>query len=298
MFIRPTWRDYVFNTFNIFILLAFAFICVYPLWFIMINSFSSANAIAKGVYIIPMEPTLATYQQLARIPAILNSAFISGARTVLGTALCLAFSSLLGYLVSNKDLPYRKFIYRYFIFTMYFSAGFIPWYMLMKNLGLKNNFLLYILPGAISPFFLILIKTYIESLPASMEEAAKIDGAGVITCFYKIIMPLSIPILACCAVFCAVWQWNSWADNLYLVSDKRLQTLQYLLYLNLQANMASAMNASSGGSAAVAAGMAAKVTPLSLKLTFTFVTVLPILCVYPFMQKYFVKGIMMGAVKG
>ena len=297
MYIKATWRDHLFNTFNVLLLLAFTLICAYPLWYIGINSISSSQTVAEGVFLFPRELSFDSYRKLAQIPAIGNSVLISTARTLAGTLLSVFCSAFLGYLITNRDLPFRKFIYRFFIITMYFNAGFIPYYLLMKNLGLKNNFLLYVIPGAVSAFFLILVKTYIESLPASLEEAAKIDGAGIVLIFTKVILPLCLPILACCAVFSAVGQWNSWADNMFLVSDKRLQTLQFLLYQYLQSNMAEAMRSQTGAAgASVAASI--KTTPQVLRLTFTFVTIIPILCVYPFMQKYFVKGIMMGAVKG
>ena len=189
----------------------------------------------------------------------------------------------------------RRFVYRFVVLTMYLNAGLIPWYMTMKAYGLQNNFLLYILPGLVTAYYVILIKTYIESLPRELEESALIDGAGIFTRYLRIVMPLSKPIIATIAVYAVVGQWNAWTDNYFLISDARLQTLQMILYNYLnQANRFQQMS-SSAMDASAAASM---ITPTSVKMCVTVVVVIPIMCVYPFLQRYFVKGIMMGAVKG
>ena len=189
----------------------------------------------------------------------------------------------------------RRFVYRFVVLTMYLNAGLIPWYMTMKAYGLQNNFLLYILPGLVIAYYVILIKTYIESLPRELEESALIDGAGIFTRYLRIVMPLSKPIIATIAVYAVVGQWNAWTDNYFLISDARLQTLQMILYNYLnQANRFQQMS-SSAMDASAAASM---ITPTSVKMCVTVVVVIPIMCVYPFLQRYFVKGIMMGAVKG
>ena len=203
-------------------------------------------------------------------------------------------SSFLGYMVTQSELPMRKWVYRFVVATMYFNAGLIPWYILMVNLGLKNNFLLYILPSAVGAYYVVLSKTYIESIPASVEESAKIDGAGVLTIYARLILPMSMPIIACLIVFCAVNQWNAWSDNFYLVSDPKLSTLQYQLYMNLANESSNVTNTTSSSSLL----RSKATTELGLRYALSMLTVLPILLVYPFMQKYFVKGIMLGAVKG
>jgi putative aldouronate transport system permease protein len=168
--------------------------------------------------------------------------------------------------------------------------------MTMKGLGLKNNFLLYVLPSAVTAFYVILVKTYIEQLPASLEESAKIDGAGPFRIFFSIIAPISLPIIATVAIFSAVGQWNTWQDNLYLVNVRNLQTLQLLLYNYL--NTATATGDVSRMSAMALIANARSVSPTSLRMTMSMITVFPILLVYPFMQRYFIKGIMLGAIKG
>lgn len=279
---------------NFFLLIVFAFLCVYPLYFIFINSISGADAVVRGVYILPEDFSLEFYKSLLQMPNIPNSIVVSVARTVLGTALTVICSSFLGYMVTQSELPLRKWVYRFAVATMYFNAGLIPWYILMVNLGLKNNFLLYILPSAVGAYYVVLSKTYIESIPASVEESAKIDGAGVLTIYARLILPMSMPIIACLIVFCAVNQWNAWSDNFYLVSDPKLSTLQYQLYMNLANESSNVTNTTSSSSLL----RSKATTELGLRYALSMLTVLPILLVYPFMQKYFVKGIMLGAVKG
>ena len=279
---------------NFFLLIVFAFLCVYPLYFIFINSISGADAVVRGVYILPEDFSLEFYKSLLQMPNIPNSIVVSVARTVLGTALTVICSSFLGYMVTQSELPMRKWVYRFVVATMYFNAGLIPWYILMVNLGLKNNFLLYILPSAVGAYYVVLSKTYIESIPASVEESAKIDGAGVLTIYARLILPMSMPIIACLIAFCAVNQWNAWSDNFYLVSDPKLSTLQYQLYMNLANESSNVTNTTSSSSLL----RSKATTELGLRYALSMLTVLPILLVYPFMQKYFVKGIMLGAVKG
>ncbi len=282
------------NIINILILGAFTFICVYPLWYIFINSFSSPQAINRGVYFVPQEFTLEAYKQMIDIPGLTSSIGIAFARTIIGTLLTLICCSFTAYLLSDRDLPKRKLIYRFFILTMYINAGFIPYYLTISAIGLKNNFLVYVLPAAVQAYFIILIKTYIESIPAELVESAEMDGAGLIKIYYRIILPLSKPILACIVVFAAVNQWNAWADDMYFMQGRKangLHCLQYLLYTKLQSNV---VNSTAG--AAAGANMA--VSSNSLRMAMSFVTVIPILCVYPYMQRFFTKGIMLGAVKG
>ena len=279
---------------NFFLLIVFAFLCVYPLYFIFINSISGADAVVRGVYLLPEDFSLEFYKSLLQMPNIPNSIVVSVARTVLGTALTVICSSFLGYMVTQSELPMRKWVYRFVVATMYFNAGLIPWYILMVNLGLKNNFLLYILPSAVGAYYVVLSKTYIESTPASVEESAKIDGAGVLTIYARLILPMSMPIIACLIVFCAVNQWNAWSDNFYLVSDPKLSTLQYQLYMNLANESSNVTNTTSSSSLL----RSKATTELGLRYALSMLTVLPIILVYPFMQKYFVKGIMLGAVKG
>ena len=178
---------------------------------------------------------------------------------------------------------------------MYFNAGIIPWYITMKTYGLRNNFLLYILPYAVAPFYLILFKAYFDQLPKALEDSAMIDGAGFLRTFASIILPVSLPIVASIALFAAVNQWNMWFDNFYLAPSKDLMTLQLLL-LNFLTEFSAAQSAVTANVGQNTGEI--RVTSTSIRMTITAVAVLPVFCVYPFVQKYFVKGIMLGAIKG
>jgi multiple sugar transport system permease protein/putative aldouronate transport system permease protein len=285
----------VFDAINMVIAGVFAFFCIYPLYYILINSLSSPAAAGRGVFFFPGEFTIDAYSQLRAVPGIVSGVVVSIARTVVGSLYTTFCTSFTAYMLTRRHLPLKKVLYRFFIITMYLNAGFIAHYLLISRLGLKNNFLVYILPYGMSAYYLILIKTYIESMPSSVWESAEIDGAGILRVYFQIIIPLAKPILACIIIFSAVFQWNAWSDDLYyMVGNKarNLHCLQFLLYQNLQSTMNSSFRTEGGESITM------NLTPTTLRMAMTFITVLPILCVYPFMQKYFAKGIMLGAVKG
>jgi multiple sugar transport system permease protein/putative aldouronate transport system permease protein len=226
-----------------------------------------------------------------------NAFLVSIARTLIGTAVMVLATAFVGYLVTKKEMWGRKFWYRFLVITMYFNAGTIPWFLNMSMLGLTNNFLAYIIPGIVAPYNIILVKTYIESIPGELEESALIDGAGFFTVWRRIIFPLSKPILATIAIFGAVGHWNSFTDSLILMQGApEFFTLQHRLYiyLNTSSNLAQVAAGGNNVSSVVSGMLNQKV----LKYTISMVTVIPILIVYPFMNRYFEKGIMLGAVKG
>ena len=193
----------------------------------------------------------------------------------------------------------RKLWYRFVVLTMYFNAGIIPWYITMNNLHLTNNFLGDILPTLVSPFYIILTKTYVESIPRELQDAAEVDGAGTLKVFFSIILPIIKPILATVAIFAAVGQWNSFQDTLLLVTDTKLYTLQFILYQYInQASSLATIVSSGTSSEAIQQMLATTQTATSIRMTVTILVVTPILLVYPFFQRFFVKGIMIGAVKG
>lgn len=229
-----------------------------------------------------------------------NSLLVTVARTVIGTVSMVLFSAYAGFLVTQQKMKYRKILYRCLVITMYFGAGLIPWYMNMLMLGLTDTFWAYIIPGIIAPYNIILVKTYIESIPHDIEESAYIDGAGYFKIFTSLIFPLCKPILATIAIFGAVGNWNSFQDSLILNANRPdLYTLQHRLYiyLNTTSNLGSVM--STGVSASQAAGLVENaLNGRVIQYTISMVTIIPILCIYPFMQRYFENGIMMGAVKG
>lgn len=285
--------DIIFQAVVGLLFVMFAFLCVYPFYYLLIYSISDP-AQARLAFLWPKGFTLATYGELFRGNNITNAILVSISRTVIGTVLTVLCSSFFAFLVSKPNMKFRKVIYRFVIITMYLNAGLIPWYLTMRMYGLKNSFLLYVLPSAVSAYYVILIKTYMESLPASLEESAKLDGAGYLVCFRKIVFPLSKPILATIAIFAAVNQWNSWSDNFFLVSEPKLQTLQLILYKYMQ----TASSIATKSTTEIEAMGASASTPTAIKMCVTVITTLPIMLVYPFMQKHFAKGIMLGAVKG
>lgn len=292
-------EDVVFNIINYTFFILFALICAFPFYYLFINTISNNELVSSGqITLIPREVHFDNYINLTKIDALGKSFVVSVARTVLGTVLMVLASAMVGYLVTKQEMWGRKFWYRFLVITMYFNSGLIPWYLNMSMLGLTNNFLAYIIPSIMSPYNVILVKTYIESIPGELEESAAIDGAGYFTIFRKIIFPLCKPILATIAIFGAVGHWNSFTDSIILMSgNPDLHTLQHRLYtyLNQATNLAQVVQGTSSIGDSV--GQAA-VNLRPIKFTVAMATVIPILVVYPFMSKYFEKGIMLGAVKG
>lgn len=297
---RRTKGEKIFSVFNVFFFIVFAFVCVYPFYYLIINSLSNNAASAAGeVNWLPQGIHFENYKAVFALDGLSRSALVSVGRTVIGTALTVIASAFLGFMFTQERMWHRKFWYRFVIITMYFNAGLIPMFITMKNLGLTNNFWVYVLPAIVQPFNIILVKTFIESIPRSLQEAAEVDGANVLTVFFKIVLPMCTPILATVAIFSAVGQWNSYQDTLLYMTDRNLWSLQYLLYSYInQANALAASVKAGAGTAMNVAALATQQTPTSIRMTVSVIVVLPILFVYPFFQRFFVKGMMLGAVKG
>ncbi|MCI9662807.1 MAG: carbohydrate ABC transporter permease [Lachnospiraceae bacterium] len=297
---RPVKKeDILFKIVNYSIFLLFTFLCAYPFYYLIINSISSNELSSNGmINFLPRQIHFQNYKDVFQLSGLSSAVIVSIARTVLGTACTVMASAYLGFMFTQKKMWHRSFFYRFIVVTMYFSAGLIPMFMTMKLLHLTNSFWVYIIPGIVQPFNVIMVKTFIESIPTSLQEAAEVDGAGVLTVFFKVILPTCTPILATIAIWAAVGQWNSFQDTLIYITDQKLFSLQYLLYIYLnQANSLAALVKSSTSMEAVA-DLVTKQTPTSIRMTISVVVVLPILFIYPMFQKYFVKGIMIGAVKG
>ncbi len=297
---RPVKKeDILFKIVNYSIFLLFTFLCAYPFYYLIINSISSNELSSNGmINFLPRQIHFQNYKDVFQLSGLSSAVIVSIARTVLGTACTVMASAYLGFMFTQKKMWHRSFFYRFIVVTMYFSAGLIPMFMTMKLLHLTNSFWVYIIPGIVQPFNVIMVKTFIESIPSSLQEAAEVDGAGVLTVFFKVILPTCTPILATIAIWAAVGQWNSFQDTLIYITDQKLFSLQYLLYIYLnQANSLAALVKSSTSMEAVA-DLVTKQTPTSIRMTISVVVVLPILFIYPMFQKYFVKGIMIGAVKG
>lgn len=294
-----TLGEKAFNVANYSFFIFFTLLCVYPFYYIFINTISDNTLSARGqIMFWPEGIHFSNYMQVLRIPNIYHALLISLLRTVLGTMLTVLVSGFLGFMMTQRKMWLRRFVYRYFITTMYVSGGIIPIYLLYNQLGLLDNFLVYIIPAMVSAFNLILVKTYVESsIPDELQESAEIDGAGIRVVFFRIVLPLMMPILATLAIFSAVGQWNSFMDTVLYVTKDDLHTLQYVLYRYLSQATALANAVNSGSMAAEDVGASVQ-TAQSIKLTVTMIVVIPIFLVYPFFQRFFVKGIMIGAVKG
>lgn len=291
--------DVCFDLINVLLLTVFTLICVFPFYYLFINTISDNALSARGlITLFPKGVHFENYIQIFKISGILTAAIVSLARTVIGTTLSVFASAFLGYLLTKQNMIGHKLVYRFIVVTMYFNAGVIPWYINMMSLHLLNNFLVYILPTIVAPYSIILVKTYVESIPSALEDAAQMDGAGYMARFAWVILPVCLPILATITIFSAVGQWNSFQDTLFLISDKRLYTLQFLLYRYMNEAEALATIIKTAESSEMLANMTITQTPTSIKMTVSMIVVLPILLVYPYFQKYFVKGIMIGAVKG
>ena len=255
---RQSAGDKVISVITYIVYAFFAFVCAYPFYYIIINSISANNLSERGkVLFWPMQVHFKNYERLANIPGLLDAAKISVLRTVIGTILTVIIAAFLGYMFTRDTMWKRKLWFRFVAVTMYFNAGIIPWVLCMRNLGLNNNFWGYIFPMIIQPFYIILCKTYCESVPRELQEAAEIDGAGTLRVFFQIMLPVIKPILATIAIFAAVNQWNAFQDNLLLMTNSRdLDTLQYKLYQYItQANSLKALISNTTNSSAILAGL-------------------------------------------
>lgn len=297
---KRSTQDRIINVLIYVLFGLFSLVCIFPFYYMLINTVSANDLSARGdIIFYPKHIHFQNYIDVVKIPGLWDAVKISVGRTVIGTFLTVVATSFLGFMFTQEDMWMRKFWYRFTVVTMYFSAGVIPWYLTMKNLGLTNNFLAYVLPSIVSPFFVILVKTFIESVPKELQQAAEIDGAGIITFFIKIMLPIIKPIMATVAIFAAVGQWNSFQDTLLLVTDNKLYSLQYVLlqFMNQASSISSMINLQNSGST-VMQSLAKQQTATSVRMTVTIIVVAPIMMIYPFFQRFFVNGIMIGAVKG
>ena len=292
----------IFDTI-IFLTLAFVVVAtVYPFWNTVAISFNDGlDALKGGIKLWPRKFTWKNYENLFVTDEIFHAGIISVTRTVLQTVLCVFCTSMMAYALSRKEYVIRRPLTSIIVISMYVNAGLIPGYMLIKNLHLIGKYAVYIVPCLVDVFNFILVRTYINGLPDSFVESARIDGANEFKIFMRIIMPLIVPSIAMISLFVAVGAWNSWFDTyLYCSNKPSLHSLQYVLMSYLQASQNQSASAADAGSMAVAASSGstnAMSTPISIRSSITVVATLPILVVYPFVQKYFVVGMTIGGVK-
>ncbi|GIP23899.1 carbohydrate ABC transporter permease [Paenibacillus sp. J22TS3] len=292
---NSTRSEKLFDIFNYFFLTVVLIVTLYPFLNVLAISLNdSTDTVRGGIYLWPRAFTLENYQTIFNYTGLVQGLKISLLRTIVGTVLGLIAASMLAFTLSRVDFRGRKFISTFVALTMYFSGGIVPVYILMRDLNLIGTFWVYILPGLVSGFNVFIIRSFIDGLPYALQESAKLDGANDFTIYYRIILPLCKPVLATIALFLAVGQWNSWFDTyLYNGTKQQWTTLQYELMKVLQSTQ-------QGGNMVNANDLAtqmAHVSPDSIKMAITIVVTVPILLVYPFLQRYFVGGMTLGAVK-
>ena len=287
------WAFVICNT--IFLVL-FTIVTLYPVWNTVAYSFNDGlDAVRGGIYLWPRKFSIESYNKVLNIQGFMVGAKITVLRTLLGTLTSLIANALLAFIMSRKRFLFRSSLSLFWIITMYVNGGMIPVMLLFRYLHLTSSFWVYIVPGMVSAFNVMVLRTYMEDLPDELEESAQLDGAGYITIFIKIISPLCKPVYATIALFVAVWQWNSWFDAmLYNRMKTEYTTLQYELMKLLNSVMQTSGSANGNNNTS----SAKQVTPVSVRSAATVVTMVPIICIYPFLQRYFVTGLTIGGVKG
>ena len=290
---KTSAADKAFTIFNTILMVAFVVITLYPVLNTLAISLNDGiDTVRGGIYLFPRKFTLKNYQTVLQTQNLKIGAYITVARTIIGTLLALVLNAILAFIVSRKKFLFKSQLSLFWVITMYVNGGMIPTFLVYKGLGLTNSFWVYVIPGMISAFNMLVLRTYMQGLPDSLEESAQLDGAGYTVIFTKIISPLCKPVYATIALFVAVYQWNSWFDAmLYNRMSSQYTTLQY----ELMKLLSSVMQQS--GSADAAKNTAAAVTPASVRAAATIATMLPIVCLYPFLQRYFVTGLTIGGVK-
>jgi len=286
--------DVVFNVANTVFLAITSIVTIYPLYYVFIYSLNNAqDSVLGGLYLYVRSFTFQNYTALFRSSEVVNAYAITAARTVIGMIANTFLSALFAYGMQKKRLIGRKLYHAIAIIPMFFSGGLIPTYLLIRGLGLTNSFLVYVVPTLVGIWYMIVTKAYLNTIPASIEESARMDGANELVIFVRIIVPMAVPILACVALWNAIAHWNAWFDAYIYTSRDSLQTIQLLIRKMIRREAGTAFNQPM----MVEMLKLRQVTPRSMQAAATVVTIAPILVVYPFIQRYFIKGIVLGAVK-
>ena len=288
---KETFGEKVFNVVNKIILIILCMIMLYPIMYVFGRSFmNDVERAARPFAVLPIQWDFIGYKYIFASGSYLMNAYgVTIVKTLVGTVCNVIFTAMFAYVLASKEYPLRKFLTMAVTFTMWFGGGLIPTFLLIKSLGLYNNFWVYILPGLITAWNMLILRNFFMQIPYSLVESAKIDGADEIKIFYKIILPLSTPAIATIALFYAVGHWNSWFDSMIYISNRKLWVIQvFLREIVRNANVNDITQA------------AVEFRPPSQNVVLATIVVatVPILCVYPFVQKYFVKGMTVGAVKG
>ncbi|WP_139999913.1 carbohydrate ABC transporter permease [Paenibacillus paridis] len=290
---RKTMEDRVLDTIISIILIIVVFVTLYPFYYILLITFNAGTDTASGgMYLWPRQFTFGNYLYFLEDPKWISAFGISLLRTIVGTFLGVLFTGLVAYGLAKRDLIFRKSYFTIVVIAMNFSGGIIAFYIVLKSLGLINTFGVYVIPGMLNLFFLLIAISFFTDIPEELGESARIDGASEVRIFAKIILPVSMPLLATISLFIGSGQWNAWLDSAYFVQDEGLRTLTYRMMQVINQSMVPS------GDAQAAAMSRSSVTPFSVQATAMVVSIVPILGVYPFLQKYFVSGMMLGSVKG
>lgn len=283
----------IFNVFNILFLTGVSLVALYPfIYTLSISLSTAAEANRDSLHLYPREISLAAYRIVLSTPEILTGYINTLLRTVLGTALTLLMTCIAAYPLARKELPHRGLIVFLILFTMIFDGGLVPKYLLIKNLGLLNSIWALVLPMMLTAFNIIVVKNFFQQIPSSLHEAARIDGASEASILFRIYIPLSKPVLATVALWTAVVHWNQWFDAMLYITDDRKQVLQNFLQRIVIESSTQMLDLGMSSTDIT------QFTPETVKAATVIVTILPIICFYPFVQKYFVKGILLGSIKG
>lgn len=290
-------RSTAFDWINYTVMVLLAFIMIYPLWYCVAGSLNEGmDYLRGGVFLWPRKWTLANYKAVFLDSAILNAFWVTIWKCLVGTVTSVLCTAMVAYAITRPKLRLKKLYIPFIMLTMFFSGGLIPYFILIVDLGLYDSFWVFIIPTMFSAYNMIIIQSFMRELPSELIESAKLDGASEYRIFFQMILPLSKPVLATIALFTVVTHWNSYFDSMMYTSSQELQTIQLFLK-----KVITDPSVSRGlGSAATIAipDQAATLTPQVVKLATMVVTALPVVCIYPFLQRYFVKGVTVGAVKG
>lgn len=301
-----SWGDRIFSVANVIVMLIVMILTVYPFWFSVVNSLNTGDDLVRGpIFLWPREFTWASWETVLSDPGMLQAAWISGSRTVIVTVVSILYTAMFTYAFSRPYLKGKKFYAAVGFTSMYFGGGLIPAFMLMNWLGLYDSYLVYIIPGLFAGFWnVIIFNANFKAIPDSLFESAKMDGANEFTIFFRIVIPLSKPVLAALSVFMAVGVWNDYGATLYFTQSAHLQTLQYLILklvqstdaLEQMANIVSGTNPAVAQLYSKAQGQGV-VTARTLQLASMVIASLPMIIIYPFAQRFFIKGVLLGSVK-
>lgn len=300
---KKVTSDYVIDIVTVVVIILVFVLTLYPFLNSLAISLNDAdNTTLGGITIFPRIPTLENYRKIFTNSTIWRAYGITIARTVIGTVGGLLITGALAFALSRPGLVFKKFYTIIFLIPMYFGGGLMPSYFLNVQLGLYGNFLVYIIPALVNLWNMILMRSYFSSLPEALEESARIDGANYFTIFWKIYWPISTPIIATIALYFGVQHWNDWfTASLYMTTRPDLRPMQNILMSIVNESKFADQIAQLGGGAAAAAGNIAKgrkTNTRSITMATMIVTIIPIIAIYPFLQRYFIKGIMIGSVKG